>query len=172
REYVGDEYVVMGTERIERFVKRDEITWDQTRSLMDQLVERVLAVGPGLTPVDGAGVVADFVTLERDMLAVALHGELLEVCGKTLEVLFVGQDGDGLRIEEVGIPDGEQSEQDGEISLVGRSAEVLVHLVKSVEHGAEVVGSDGQHGRKADGGIHGIAAADPVPEAEHVGGVD
>ena len=44
--------------------------------------------------------------------------------------------------------------------------------VEAGEHGAEVVRADGEHGREADGRIHRIAAADPVPEAEHVGGVD
>ena len=44
--------------------------------------------------------------------------------------------------------------------------------MEAAEHGAEIVGADGQHGREADGGVHRVAAADPVPEAEHVGGVD
>ena len=34
------------------------------------------------------------------------------------------------------------------------------------------VGADGDHGGQADGRVHRVAAADPVPEAEHVGGVD
>ena len=66
----------------------------------------------------------------------------------------------------------EQAEQHGQILLERRGAEVLVHLVEAGEHGAEVVGADGEHGGEADGRIHRVAAADPVPEAEHVGGVD
>ncbi len=49
---------------------------------------------------------------------------------------------------------------------------MLVHLVKAIQHGAEVVRADGQHGRKADRRVHRVAAADPIPEAEHVGGID
>ena len=49
---------------------------------------------------------------------------------------------------------------------------MLVHLVEAVEHRAEVLRSDGQHRREADRRVHGIAPADPVPEPEHVGGVD
>ena len=45
--------------------------------------------------------------VERDVLAVGLHGELLEVGGEALQVLLVGQDGRGLGVEEVGVPDGE-----------------------------------------------------------------
>ena len=45
---------------------------------------------------------------------------------------------------------------------------MFVHLVKAVEHRAEIVRSDGQHRRKPDGRIHRVTSADPVPEAEHV----
>ena len=60
----------------------------------------------------------------------------------------------------------------GRLLLEGRGAEMLVHLVEAVQHGAEIIRADGQHGRKADGRIHGVAAADPIPEAKHVGGID
>jgi hypothetical protein len=44
---------------------------------MDQLVEGVLAVGTRLAPVEGAGLVVDLASIERDVFAVALHSELL-----------------------------------------------------------------------------------------------
>ena len=44
--------------------------------------------------------------------------------------------------------------------------------MEAVEQGSKVVRPDGQHGREADRRIHGITPADPVPELEHVGGVD
>ena len=49
---------------------------------------------------------------------------------------------------------------------------MLVHLVVAREHRFEVLGADGDHKRKADGGAKRVAAAHPVPEGEHVGGVD
>jgi hypothetical protein len=51
-------------------------------------------------------------------------------------------------------------------------AEVLVHGVEAGEQVAEAVGPDRQHRRQPDRRVHRVAAADPVPEAEHVGGVD
>ena len=60
----------------------------------------------------------------------------------------------------------------GRLLLERRGAEMLVHLVEAVQHGPEIVRPDGQHGRKADRRIHGVASANPIPEAEHVGGVD
>ena len=44
--------------------------------------------------------------------------------------------------------------------------------MEAVQHGAEVVWTDGQHGGEADGRVQGVAAADPVPELEHIGGID
>ena len=49
---------------------------------------------------------------------------------------------------------------------------MLVHLVETTEHRLEVFRPDGQHRREADCGVHGIPPADPVPEPEHIGGVD
>src|SRR5450755_42262 len=49
-ENVGQKHVVMMAERIQRFVEGDKIAGDVLRSLMDQLVEGMLAVGAGLAP--------------------------------------------------------------------------------------------------------------------------
>ena len=172
REHIGHQQVVMPAKRIQGLGKGDEIAGDEPRPLMDQLIEGMLAVGARLAPVDRAGVVVDACAVERDVLAVALHGELLQVGGKALEILLVGQHGDGLGAEEIVVPDREQTHQHRQVALERRGAEMLVHLVKAAEHGAEIVRADGHHGREADRRIHRIASADPIPEAEHVGGID
>ncbi len=139
---------------------------------MDELVEGVLAVGAGLSPEDGAGVGIHRGSVKVDMLAVGLHGELLEIGRKALEILVVGKDRHRLAAEEVRVPDGEKPHEDREVFGEGSGPEVLVHGMEALEHLPEVLRSDGDHGGEADGGIHGVAASDPVPEAEHVGGVD
>ena len=106
------------------------------------------------------------------MLAVALHRQLLQIGGEALQVLLVRQHGHGLGAEEVGVPDGQQPHEHRQVALERRGAEVLVHLVEAVEHGAEVLRADGEHRRQADRRVHRVAPADPVPEPEHVGGVD
>ena len=63
-------------------------------------------------------------------------------------------DRDGVRIEEVGVPDGEQAQKRGQITLEGRGAKVLVDLVETFEHLLEVLRSDGQHGGETYGRIH------------------
>src|SRR5450755_205671 len=130
----------------------------------------MLSVGSRLAPIDWPSLVLDLLAVERNVLAVALHCELLKISRKSFEVLLVRQDSDGLRAKEVVVPKPQQTHQHRQISLKRRSTEVLVHLVEAVEHGAEVFGSDRQHGRKADGRIHRVASADPIPELEHIGG--
>ena len=49
---------------------------------------------------------------------------------------------------------------------------MLVDSPESGEHLAERVGTDRDHEGQPDGGVHRVAPADPIPETEHVVGVD
>jgi hypothetical protein len=55
REVVHQEHVVMPAKRIEPSPEDDEITRDQPRSLVDQLVEGTLAIGARSAKDDGTG---------------------------------------------------------------------------------------------------------------------
>src|SRR5262245_5514363 len=149
----------MPDQRVEWPDESDEIAGYEARALMDQLIERMLAVGARLSPKDRPGIVIDLYAIERDVLAVALHGELLEIRGKPLQVLFVGQHRDGLGAEEIVVPDADQTHQHRQIALEGRGAEMLVHFTEASQHGVEMVRADRQHGREADSRIHGITPA-------------
>src|SRR5882672_4680504 len=50
-EDVRQEHIVVPAKRVERLVERYEVAWNKSRSLMNQLVERVLAVCSWLAPV-------------------------------------------------------------------------------------------------------------------------
>ena len=106
------------------------------------------------------------------MLAVALHRQLLQVRGKALQVLLVREDGHRLGAEEIRVPHRQQPEEHRQVALERRGAEVLVHLVEAVQESAEALGTDGDHRRQTDRRVHGVAPAHPVPESEHVRGVD
>jgi hypothetical protein len=118
---------------------------------MDQLIEGVLAICPRLSPVDGAGIVRDRCAIQRHVLAVALHRQLLEICGEPLEVLLVRQDSNGLSTEEVVVPNTQKAQDHWKIFFEGRGSKMLIHLMKAVEHRPEIIGADGKHGGKADG---------------------
>ncbi|MDH6433436.1 hypothetical protein M2158_001913 [Streptomyces sp. SAI-144] len=77
-----------------------------------------------------------------------------------------------LGVVEVAVPDAQQAKEQRDVGLGRGGAEVFVDEVEAVEHLAEAVGSDGDHQRQTDRRVVGVAAADPVPELEHVGRVD
>ena len=118
-EDVRQQHVVMPAKRIERLGERDEVARDEPRSLMNQLIERVLAVGSRLAPIDRAGIVVDLVAIERDVLAVALHRQLLQIGRKSLQVLLVGQHRNRLGAEEIVVPDGQQPMSTGRLRSNG-----------------------------------------------------
>src|SRR5215813_7317527 len=126
-EYICQQHVVVRPQRIEWFRECDEVTGNKLRSLMNQLIERVLAVCSRLTPVDWAALVRYGESLQRDLLAVALHSQLLEIRGEPLQVLFIRQDCNGLCIEAVVIPDGEQSHQYRQVARERRGTKMLIH---------------------------------------------
>lgn len=172
REEVGEEDEVMLAERILRLDGRDEIGGDELVALVDELVERVLAIGAGLAPDDGAAIDVERLAFAVDALAVAFHVALLEVGGEAVHVLVVGKNRDGARAEEIVVPDADEAERHGEIFLRRRVEEVLVHRVRAFEHLDEFVVADAEDDGQADGAPERVTAADPVPEAEHIGGVD
>ena len=66
---------------------QDEVGGDELGALVEQLVERVLGVGRGLTEQDGSSGVLDVITAAGDSLAIGLHRQLLEVGREPVEVL-------------------------------------------------------------------------------------
>ena len=172
-EDVGQQHVVVPPSGLSVWPKAMKSHGNQPRALVDQLVEGVLAVGARLAPVDRAGVVVDRLAVERDVLAVALHGQLLQIGRKALQVLLVGQHGDGLRAEEVVVPDARAAPSaPAGCARTARCGSARPSRGSPPSMARKLSGPDGEHGRQADGRVHRIAAADPVPEPEHVGGVD
>src|ERR1700741_1790147 len=76
---VGDQYVVMPAQWIKGLRKSDEVARNEPGSLMNQLVERVLTVCSRLTPVNWAGIVGHLFAVERDVRAIALNRQLLQI---------------------------------------------------------------------------------------------
>src|SRR5579885_1497019 len=98
---------MVASQRLESFRETDEIAGNEPCSLMNHLIEGMLAVRARLTPIDRSGLVTDGLAVESHMLSVAFHGELLEVSRKAFEILLVGKHRDRFRAEEVVIPDGQ-----------------------------------------------------------------
>src|SRR5271166_91997 len=140
----------MPAKRIERLGKSDEVARNEPGPLMNQLVERVLTVGSRFAPVNETRLVAHSLPVERDMLAIAFHRQLLKVGWEPFQILLIRQDSHGLRTKEVVVPDRKKSHEYWQILLKGSGAKVLVHLMETAQQGLKVFWSDRDHGREAN----------------------
>ena len=94
----------------------------------------MLAVGARLAPDDRAGLRRDHLAVQIDMLAVALHLQLLEIGRETRrDCVEYGITPRRLRAEEVVVPDRQQAQQQRQVLLRRRGAEMLVHGVEAGE---------------------------------------
>src|SRR5438046_1897296 len=123
---------MMAANRVQWPAKCDEVAGDEARPLVDQLVERVLAVGSRLPEVDGARVTRYATSVEHNLFSVALHGQLLQVGWKTLKVLLVRQHCNCLGAEEIVVPDRKQAHKHGQVAIERSRAEMFIHLVAAV----------------------------------------
>ena len=113
---------------------------------MNQLVERMLAVGSGFAPVDGAGLVGHFVSLDGYMFPVALHRELLQNAGNRLGIARRAKRRQSARQRSrcTRVPEAPSGR---EVAVEWRGPEMLIHLVQAVQHGAEIIRADRDHRR-------------------------
>ena len=89
-----------------------------------------------------------------------------------MQVLVVREHGIAGCTEEVVVPHADEGEDHRHV-LVGRGGlEVLIHFVGALVELHVVLEADAQRNREADGRPQGVTATDPVPEFEHVRGVD
>src|SRR5260370_25282416 len=73
-ENICQKKIVVAAQWIQCLYKCDEVARNQFRPLVNQLIEGVLSVGPGFTPIDRSRLALDLVPIERDVFAVTLHG--------------------------------------------------------------------------------------------------
>ena len=89
-----------------------------------------------------------------------------------MQILAVRKHGVALGTEEVHIPDVEQAHQRDGVVLERGVAEVLVDGVETLKELLETLGAEHDDQRQTHGGVNGVAAADPIPEAEGISRVD
>ena len=78
-------------------------------------------------------------------LAVGLHGQLLQICRETHQVLRIGQHRMGSGAEEIAVPDTQQPQDHRRVLLERGGAEVLVHQVEPGQHLRVCRGPDRDH---------------------------
>src|SRR3984957_19524136 len=117
---------------------------------MDKLKEGVLAIGAGFAPHDWARRRIRRRTVKLDMLAVALHLQLLEIGREAPEPLVVRDHPMGRVTKNIAVPDAEKPHQDRNVPLDRRFAEMLVDLITAAEKFVEAVRPDCDRQRQPD----------------------
>lgn len=167
---VGCEHaLVLATlDRVVGLGSHDEIRRDKLGALVEQLEEAVLGIGGRLAKQDGTGGVLDVFTRAGNSLAVALHGQLLQVGGESVQVLIERRNQVSLGTEEVAVPHTQQTANGGNVLLQGSFAEVLVHGLGTSQELVEVIVTDVEGDGETDSTPDGVATTHPGFEAEHV----
>src|ERR1043166_8300022 len=147
RENIGEEHIVVASERIEWPCEGDKVARYEPCPLMNQLVKRVLTVSARFAPVDWTGCLRDLCPNERDVFAITLHRQLLQVRGEALQIPVVWQDRNRLGAKKVVVPDGQQAHQHRQVALQGSGHEVRVDLAETVQNGAKILRANCQHCR-------------------------
>ena len=170
RQEVGCQHaLVLATlDRVVRLGRHEEVRGDELGALVQQLEEAVLRVGGRLAEQDRARGVLDVVARAGDGLAVAFHGELLQVGREAVQVLVKGSDEVRLGAEEVAVPHTQQAAEHGDVLLQRGLAEVLIHGIGTGQELVEVVETNVESNGEANGTPDRVAAADPRFEAKHV----
>ena len=166
-EEVGEKDTVVEriTDRVKGGCGGDKISRDQLSPLMNELVERVLAVSSSGAPDDRlkyhkSVIAREFLATEAytslvihtltslgNELSVRLHISLLEVIGELVEILIVGEKKLSLGAVEIVVPDANDGQNDGKVLLKGCFLEVLVHAVSTLEELLEVIIADNESDR-------------------------
>ena len=89
---IGHQFVLVFFVAIERLLEANEVCRDQFGTLVYELKESVLGVGPRLALNDGACLVRNGLAVAAHALAIAFHDALLQVGHQFLKVLVVGND--------------------------------------------------------------------------------
>ena len=137
-------------------------------ALVDQLIERMLTVGSRFAPDHRTGGMADRLSVPCHPLTVTLHVRLLQIGRQVLQVLIVRQDSLSRETGKIDVPDSQQGENDRHVLFRGRSLEVTIHVVGTLQQVIKALHTDTQGDRQADGRPQGIAPTDPIPENKHI----
>mmetsp|Transcript_4222 Transcript_4222/g.8573 ORF Transcript_4222/g.8573 Transcript_4222/m.8573 type:complete len:425 (-) Transcript_4222:52-1326(-) len=169
---VIDRTVEVGRDIVLGLARSQEIAWNDFGSLVDQLVKRVLSVGSRFTPNNGTSLVIHLETVLVDIFSVRLHVTLLKVGRKAVHVLIVWQNGHRFGVKEVVVPNSNQRQCQGQVFLAIVLEEVLIHGMGTSMHFHPVIKANRQGNGSSNGRPKRITSTDPIPESEHVIGID
>ena len=169
---VREQLLVMVADLVVAVGRGDEVARNHLGALMDQLVEGVLAVRTRFAPEDRTSLVVHALGIAVNGLAVGFHVGLLEVGSEAVQVLVVREHGVARSAKEVVVPHADEGEDNRKVLVDRGSLEMLIHFVSTLVELHVVLEADAESNGKTDCGPQRVTATHPVPEFEHIGGVD
>ena len=128
-----------------------KVARDELGALVNQLIEGMLAVGAGLPPNHGAGLIIHPQPIFGNALAIAFHIALLEIVSKTLHGLVVGKNGVRLCVKEIVVPNAQERHDDRDILGKRSGAKIVINGVRPAQQGLKIVHADVDGDGKTDG---------------------
>lgn len=89
-----------------------------------------------------------------------------------MHVLVIGKNGLSLRTKEVVVPNTQDSHNNRQVLVQWGSLEVVIHFMSTAKQFMEVVKTNVDGNRQTDGRPERVTSTNPVPETEHVLGID
>jgi hypothetical protein len=165
---VGQQLVVHAGRALVGAGDGDELQGHDVGPLVHGLEIGVLDVGALVAEHRRGRGAGDRLAVLADALAVRLHLQLLQEGCEAAQAVGVGHHRAGRATQAVAVVDLGQGQQHRRVALKRRGREVPVHGRAAGQEALEHLpaAGDGQ-ARQADRRPQGVAAADPVPEAEH-----
>ena len=134
---VGHQFPVMITDRVQALRKADEITGNHGVPLVQELEERMLPVGAGLTPYHRPSTVLDPIAVPVSHLTTAFHVDLLKMRRKAMKVLVIRQECVRGRAEKIPIPNTNQRQGNRQVGLQRGFPEMPIHPMGAFKQGLE-----------------------------------
>ena len=116
-----------------------KISWDQPGTLMDQLIESMLAIRARFAPENFTGLICDRGAVPADRLTVRLHGQLLQVCRETVQILVIRKYCMRCCTEEVHIPYVHEAEKRYNVLFQRGAGEIFVNRVEPLEEVLKII---------------------------------
>src|SRR5690606_33778176 len=139
---------------------------------MNQLVERMLPICPRLTPDYRPCLIVYALPIAVDILSIAFHIALLEVCRKAMQVLIIRQYCMTFCLEKVVVPDTQQAHDNRNVFFKRTAFEMFISLMRPLKQSLKIIISNRQGNGKSNSRPKRISSTYPIPKLKHIARVD
>ena len=150
--------------------RRNKITGHRLGALMQQLIKRVLGIGPDFAPQHRAGAGGYRLAVAGHRFAVGFHFQLRQKGRQMFQATIIGQHRMGMDAQNVGIPDTDQGHQYRYIFRPGRRAKMLIHLMGAGQQFAKTFHANAQRNGQTNGRPQRKTSTHPIPQGKLISG--